>query len=104
MERYRTKAAAERAQPEKWVFTRTDGSGLTLWDSEIRQALKQVAAAEGCDFLGANITWWQEEGGSAIEAKNARPHLLKVPSSGPRLSPHCEVGAHPVSYFILMSC
>ncbi len=82
MERYRTKAAAERAQPEKWVFTRTDGSGLTLWDSGIRQALKQVAAAEGCDFPGlgphsfrrANITWRQEEGASSIEASKIAGH------------------------------
>jgi hypothetical protein len=44
------------------------------------KAVKKAAAAEGCDFPGlgmhalrrANITWWQEEGGSAIEAsKNA---------------------------------
>jgi integrase len=30
---YRMKATAEKAQPEKWVFARTDGSGLPLWDS-----------------------------------------------------------------------
>src|ERR1035437_719360 len=35
---------------EKWVFVRTDGSGLTLWDSGVRQAMKRAAAAEGWDF------------------------------------------------------
>ena len=82
VERYRLQAAAERAHPEKWVFTRTDGSGLPLWDSGVRQALKRAAASEGCDFPGlgphsfrrANIAWRQEEGASSIEAsKNRRP-------------------------------
>ena len=77
-----SKAAAERAHPEKWVFTRTDGSGLPLWDSGVRQALKRAAASEGCDFPGlgphsfrrANITWRQEEGASSIEASKIAGH------------------------------
>jgi len=44
--------------------------------SDVRQALKRAAVAEGCDFPGfgshslrrANITWRQEVGGSSIEA------------------------------------
>jgi integrase len=82
VDRYRTKAAADKAQPEGWVFVRTDGSGLTLWDSGVRQALKRAAAAEGCDFPGfgphsfrrANITWRQEVGGSSIEASKIAGH------------------------------
>jgi len=82
VDRYRVKAAAENAQPEKWVFVRTDGSGLPLWDSGVRQALKRAAAAEGCDFPGlgphsfrrANITWRQEVGGSSIEASKIAGH------------------------------
>lgn len=78
-ERYRAKAAADRALPENWVFTRTDGSGLPLWDSGVRQALKRAAAAAECDFPGlgphsfrrANITWRQEVGGSSIEASKS---------------------------------
>jgi len=81
-DRYRVKATAEKAQPEKWVFVRTDGSGLPLWDSGVRQALKRAAAAEGCDFPGlgphsfrrANITWRQEVGGSSIEASKIAGH------------------------------
>jgi|SRR5665213_1731510 len=65
-----------------WVFARTDGSGLPLWDSGVRQALKRAAAAEGCDFAGlgphsfrrANITWRQEVGGSSIEASKIAGH------------------------------
>jgi len=76
------KAGAEKAQPEKWVFVRTDGSGLPLWDSGVRQTLKKAAAAEGCDFPGlgphsfrrANITWRQEVGGSSIEASKIAGH------------------------------
>jgi integrase len=64
VDRYRVKAAADHAQSENWVFVRTDGSNLPLWDSGVRQALKRAAAAEGCDFPGlgphsfrrANIT------------------------------------------------
>ena len=82
VDRYRVKAAADKAQPEKWVFVRTDGSGLPLWDSGVRQALKRAAAAEGCDFPGlgphsfrrANITWRQEVGGSSIETSKIAGH------------------------------
>jgi len=82
VDRYRIKAAVEGMQPEKWVFTRMDGSGLPLWDSGVRQALKGAAAAEGCDFPGlgphsfrrANITWRQEEGVSSIEASKIAGH------------------------------
>jgi integrase len=82
VDRYRVRAAAENAKPEKFVFTRTDGSGLPLWDSGVRQALKRAAAVEGCDFPGlgphsfrrANITWRQEEGASSIEASKIAGH------------------------------
>lgn len=82
VDRYRTKAAADGAKSESWVFVRTDGSGLALWDSGVRQALKRAAAAEGCDFPGlgphsfrrANITWCQEVGGSSIEASKIAGH------------------------------
>jgi len=82
VDRYRIKAALEPAGPEKWVFARTDGSGLPLWDSGIRQAVKRAAAAEGCDFPGlgphsfrrANITWRQQVGGSSIEASKIAGH------------------------------
>jgi integrase len=82
VERYRLQAAAERAHPEKWVFTLTDGSGLPLWDSGVRQALKRAAASEGCDFPGlgphsfrrANIAWRQGEGASSIEASKIAGH------------------------------
>jgi integrase len=49
VDRYRAKAVAEQAKPDAWVFVRTDGSGLPLWDSGVRQAMKRAAAAEGCD-------------------------------------------------------
>jgi len=82
VDRYRVKAAADHALPEKWVFVRTDGSGLPLWDSGVRQALKRAAAADGCDFPGlgphslrrAYITWVQEAGGSSIEASKMAGH------------------------------
>ena len=82
VDRYRVKATADKAPPEKCVFVRTDGSGLQLWDSGVRQALKRAAAAEGCDFPGlgphsfrrANITWRQEVGGSSIEASKIAGH------------------------------
>ena len=82
VDRYRVKAAADKAQPEKWVFARTDGSGLPLWDSGVRQTLKRAAVAEGCDFPGlgphsfrrANITWRQEVGGSSIETSKIAGH------------------------------
>jgi integrase len=81
-DRYRVKATADKAQPDKWVFARTDGSGLPLWDSGVRQALKKAAAAEGCDFPGlgphslrrAYITWVQEAGGSSIEVSKMAGH------------------------------
>jgi integrase len=82
LDRYRAKAVADRADPEKWVFVRSDDSGLPLWDSGVRQALKRAAVAEGCDFPGlgphsfrrANITWRQEVGGSSIEASKIAGH------------------------------
>ena len=82
VDRYRVKATADKAQPGKWVFVRTDASGLPLWDSGVRQALKRAAAAEGCDFPGlgphsfrrANITWRQEVGGSSIETSKIAGH------------------------------
>jgi integrase len=82
VDRYRVKAAADKAQPGKWFFVRTDGSGLPLWDSGVRQALKRAAAADGCDFPGlgphslrrAYITWVQEAGGSSIEASKMAGH------------------------------
>jgi len=81
-DRYRAKAAEEKARPDDWIFSRTDGSGLPLWDSGVRQALKRAAANEGCDFQGlgphsfrrANITWRQEVGGSSIEASKIAGH------------------------------
>jgi integrase len=81
VERYRARAA-NGAESDKWVFTRTDGSGLPLWDSGVRQALKRAAAADGCDFPGlgphsfrrANITWRQEAGASSIEASKIAGH------------------------------
>jgi integrase len=82
VDRYRVKAAAEKPKLDSWVFQRTDGTGLPLWDSGVRQALKRAAAAEGCDFPGlgphsfrrANITWRQEVGGSSIEASTIAGH------------------------------
>jgi len=82
VDRYRAKATADKASSEKWVFARTDGSGLPLWDSGVRQALKRAAVAEDCDFAGlgphsfrrANITWRQEVGGSSIEASKIAGH------------------------------
>lgn len=80
VDRYRLKAIA--AKGDDWVFVRTDGSGLPLWDSGVRKALKLAAAAEGWDFEGlgphsfrrANITWRQEVGGSSIEASKIAGH------------------------------
>jgi integrase len=82
VDRYRSKATASGARPDDWVFVRTDGSGLPLWDSGVRQALKRAAAAEGCDFPGlgphsfrrANITWRQAVGASSIEASKIAGH------------------------------
>jgi integrase len=82
VDRYRTKALTEATDPAKFVFVRTDGSNLPLWDSGVRQALKRAAVAEGCDFVGlgphsfrrANITWRQEVGGSSIEVSKIAGH------------------------------
>jgi integrase len=82
VDRYRLKEKKDSAEPDQWVFVRTDGSGLPLWDSGVRQALKLVAANEGCDFPGlgphsfrrANITWRQEVGGSSIEVSKIAGH------------------------------
>jgi integrase len=82
IDRYRAKAAAEQAGADTLVFVRKDGSGLPLWDSGVRQALKKAAEKEGCDFSGlgphsfrrANITWRQEVGGSSIEASKIAGH------------------------------
>lgn len=82
VERYRVKAKATRAPAAEFVFTRTDGSKLPLWDSGVRQAMKRAAAAEGCDFPGlgphsfrrANLTWSQEAGASSIEASKIAGH------------------------------
>jgi len=50
--------------------------------SDVRQALKRAAVAEGCDFPGfgshslrrANITWRQDVGGSSIETSQIAGH------------------------------
>jgi integrase len=80
--RYRTKAAADHAMPESFVFQQKRAPGKPLWDSGVRDALHQAANAEGCDFPGlgphsfrrANITWRQQVGGSAIEASKIAGH------------------------------
>jgi integrase len=80
VDRYRLKAVAAKA--DDWVFVRTDGSGLPLWDSGVRKALKLAAAADGCDFEGlgphsfrrANITMRQAVGASSIEASKIAGH------------------------------
>jgi integrase len=82
VERFRTRAAAEGARPESWVFYQKRAPERPLWDSGIRDALHQAAEAEGCDFPGlgphsfrrANITWRQQVGGSAIEASKIAGH------------------------------
>lgn len=82
VDRYSAKATVDKASAEMWVFARTDGSGLPLWDSGVRQALKRAAVTEGCDFAGlgphsfrrANITWRQEVGGSSIETSKIAGH------------------------------
>jgi integrase len=80
--RFREKAAADGAKPDAWVFHQKRDHDKPLWDSGVRDALHQAAAAEGCDFPGlgphsfrrANITWRQEVGGSAIEASKIAGH------------------------------
>jgi len=69
------------ASPETWVFPQPD-IRKPMWDSGVRAALKEAAAAEKCDFPGfglhslrrANITWRQEVGGSSIEASRIAGH------------------------------
>ncbi len=80
--RFREKACKDGAEPEAWVFHQKRCQDKPLWDSGVRDALHQAAAAEGCDFPGlgphsfrrANITWRQEVGGSAIEASKIAGH------------------------------
>lgn len=82
IERLRAKAAEDGATPDSFVFQQRRAPGKPLWDSGIRDALHQAAAAEGCDFPGlgphsfrrANITWRQQVGGSAIEASKIAGH------------------------------
>jgi len=82
VERFRQKAAEDRAKPEAWVFHQKRDKTRPMWDSGVRDALHQAAAAEECDFPGlglhsfrrANITWRQEVGGSAIEASKIAGH------------------------------
>ena len=81
-QRFREKAANDRAQQESWVFPQHRAPMRPLWDSGIRAALHEAAAAENCDFPGlglhsfrrANITWRQQVGGSAIEASKIAGH------------------------------
>ena len=82
VERYRAKLAEDGAGPDEFVFQQKRAPGRPLWDSGVRDALHQAAAAEGCDFPGlgphsfrrANITWRQQVGGSAIEASKIAGH------------------------------
>jgi integrase len=75
-------ASLEHREPEAWVFPQDDDKRQPMWDSGVRKALKQAAAAEGCDFAGlgphslrrANITWRQEVGGSSIETSQIAGH------------------------------
>src|SRR5258708_22918397 len=80
--RYSAKAVVDGATPDSFVFQQKRAPGRPLWDSGVRDALHQAAAAEGCDFPGlgphsfrrANITWRQQVGGSAIEASKIAGH------------------------------
>lgn len=82
IDRFRVKAAADGGTPEAFVFQQKRAPGRPLWDSGVRDALHQVAEAEGCDFPGlgphsfrrANITWRQQVGASAIEASKIAGH------------------------------
>ena len=82
VDRLRAKVAEDGATPEAFVFQQKRAPGKPLWDSGVRDALHQAAAAEGCDFPGlgphsfrrANITWRQQVGGSAIEASKIAGH------------------------------
>jgi Phage integrase family len=81
-DRYREKAVADNATPWSFVFQQRRAPGKPLWDSGVRDALHQAAAAENCDFPGlgphsfrrANITCRQQVGGSAIEASKIAGH------------------------------
>jgi integrase len=81
-DRYKHRAGAECAKPDSWVFYQKRAPERPLWDSGVRDALHQAAAAEACDFPGlgphsfrrANITWRQQVGGSAIEASKIAGH------------------------------
>jgi len=80
VERFRAQAAGAAA--EAFVFQQRRAPGRPLWDSGVRDALHQAAAAEGCDFPGlgphsfrrANITWRQQVGGTSIEASKIAGH------------------------------
>jgi integrase len=80
--RFESKAIAEAAKPDSWLFHQKRAPGRPLWDSGVRDALHQAAEAEGCDFPGlgphsfrrASITWRQQVGGSAIEASKIAGH------------------------------
>jgi integrase len=82
VDRFRQKLAEDQAKPDAWVFHQKRDKTRPMWDSGVRDALHQAAAAEGCDFPGlgphsfrrANITWRQEVGGSAIEASKIAGH------------------------------
>jgi integrase len=82
VDRLRVKATEDGAAPDAFVFQQKRAPGRPLWDSGVRDALHQAAAAEGCDFPGlgphsfrrANITWRQQVGGSAIEASKIAGH------------------------------
>jgi integrase len=80
--RFSEKAAEDCAKPDVWVFHQKRDKTWPMWDSGVRDALHQAAAAGGCHFPGlgphsfrrANITWRQEVGGSAIEASKIAGH------------------------------
>src|ERR1022692_1913393 len=82
VERYRLQAAAERAHPEKWVFTLTDGSALPLWipaSGKLRGG-RQRSRAAICPvsvrtLSGAPISrGGRRKGASSVEAsKNRQP-------------------------------
>jgi len=82
VDRLGIKATEDGAAPQAFVFQQKRAPGRPLWDSGVRDALHQAAAAEGCDFPGlgphsfrrANITWRQQVGGSAIEASKIAGH------------------------------
>lgn len=82
VERFRAKAKEDAATPDSFVFQQKRSPGRPLWDSGVRDALHQAAAAEGCDFPGlgphsfrrAKVTWTQQVGGSAIEASKMAGH------------------------------